>query len=72
LPHFSGSLGCLVKEVMMNSADQTSWSLEAVQQLIALARERVPVSVMSLKLKRPVPAIHAKLAELGISPPVET
>jgi hypothetical protein len=55
----------------MNNVDETHWSYEAVQQLIALAKERVPVSVMSLKLKRPVPAVRAKLAELGISPTVE-
>jgi hypothetical protein len=55
----------------MNNADETRWSYEAVQQLIALAKERVPVSVMSLKLKRPLPAVQAKLAELGISTPVE-
>jgi hypothetical protein len=55
----------------MHSADETRWTFEAVQQLISLAKERVPVSVMCLKLKRPVPAIRAKLAELGISPVAE-
>jgi hypothetical protein len=55
----------------MSNPDENHWSYEAVQQLIALARERVPVSIMSLKLKRPPPVIHAKLAELGISPPAE-
>ena len=55
----------------MHNADETRWSYEAVRLLIALAKERVPVSVMSLKLKRPLPAVHAKLAELGIAPPVE-
>jgi hypothetical protein len=56
----------------MNSADETRWTFEAVQELIALARERVPVSIMCLKLKRPDPAIRAKLAELGISPAAES
>jgi hypothetical protein len=50
----------------MNFADETRWSFEAVQQLVAMARERVPVSVISLKLKRPEPAVRAKLAELGV------
>jgi len=49
----------------------TGWTLETVQQLKAMAQEGVPATVMSLKLKRPVTAIHAKLAELGITPVAE-
>lgn len=45
------------------------WTLEAVQQLTELAREGVPVPVISLKLKRSIGSIHAKLAELGLSAP---
>ena len=50
------------------AANNTAWTLETVQELRTLARERVPVSVMSLKLKRPIEVISAKLAELGITP----
>lgn len=49
----------------------TNWSLDAVQSLRSMAREGVPVSVISLRLKRPVDAVSAKLAELGITPKVE-
>lgn len=54
----------------MNSSE-TNWTFEAVQSLVALAREGVPVSVISLKLKRPVTEIRAKLDELGVTPPAE-
>ena len=32
-------------------------------------RERVPVLVISLKLKRSIASIHAKLAEVGLTAP---
>jgi hypothetical protein len=44
------------------------WTLEAVQELIALAREGIPASVISLKLKRSIATVHAKLVELGVTP----
>ncbi|MFY9294126.1 MAG: hypothetical protein WAP03_26065 [Methylorubrum rhodinum] len=50
---------------------ETNWSLDAVQTLRSLAREGMPVSVISLRLKRPVEAVSAKLAELGITPKIE-
>jgi hypothetical protein len=50
------------------SADR-AWTLEAVQELVALAREGVSVPVISLKLQRSISAIHAKLAELGLTAP---
>ncbi len=50
---------------------ETNWSLDAVQSLRSMAREGVPVSVISLRLKRPVDAVCAKLAELGITPKAE-
>jgi hypothetical protein len=56
----------------MNPADEARWTFEAVQQLIALAKERLPVSVISLKLKRPEPAVRTKLAELGITSATES
>ncbi len=50
---------------------ETNWSLDAVQSLRSMARDGHPVSVISLRLKRPVEAVSAKLAELGITPKVE-
>lgn len=50
---------------------ESHWSYEAVQSLISLAREGVPVSVISLKLKRSVTEVRAKLNDLGITPPAE-
>ncbi|ACL60316.1 hypothetical protein [Methylobacterium nodulans] len=55
----------------MSETVEAGWTLETVQQLRTMAREGVPPSVMSLKLKRSVAAIHAKLAELGITPAAE-
>ena len=49
--------------------DQTAgWTVESVQELTKLAREKVPVATISLKLKRPITAVRAKLAEIGITP----
>lgn len=46
---------------------QQGWTLDAIQQLREMARERIPVTTMSLKLKRPVEAVRAKLAEIGLT-----
>lgn len=54
------------------TADASSWTFDAVRQLTEMARERIPVSVISLKLKRPIESVSAKLAELGITPAAET
>lgn len=53
----------------MNAMLETSraWSLESVRQLLELARERVPASIISLKLKRSEREIHAKASELGVA-----
>ena len=53
----------------MDSFADRPWKLEAVQQLRELAREGVPVPLISLKLKRSIAAIHAKLTELGLTAP---
>ena len=53
----------------MDTSADCAWTLEAVQQLTELAREGVPVPIISLKLKRSVASIHAKLAELGLTAP---
>ncbi len=57
---------------LFDATQDRPWTIKAVQQLLELAREQVPVSVMSLKLCRSVGAIHAKLAELGATPGRET
>ena len=62
----------ITEATLMSENIEAGWTLETVQQLKAMAREGVPASVRSLKLKRPVTAIHAKLAELGITPTAET
>jgi hypothetical protein len=43
------------------------WTLEAVDEIVKLAREGVPVSVISMKLGRDVADVEAKLTELGIT-----
>ncbi|WP_200937406.1 hypothetical protein [Methylobacterium sp. Leaf112] len=53
------------------ATDETAWTLEKVQELRSLAQERVPISVISLRLKRPIETVSAKLAELGITPAPE-
>lgn len=46
---------------------QQGWTLETVQQLKQMAKDRIPVETISLKLKRPVDQVRAKLAELGVT-----
>ena len=53
----------------MDTTADRPWTLEAVQQLRELAREGVPVSVISLKLMRSIALIHTKLTELGLTAP---
>jgi hypothetical protein len=57
----------------MSDLDTTAtraWTIEAVQQLVVeLAREGVPVPVISLKLKRSITAVREKLAEIGVRAP---
>ena len=56
----------------MSDLDPTAtraWTFEAVQQLIELAREGVPIPVISLKLKRSITVVREKLAELGLKAP---
>jgi hypothetical protein len=50
------------------SADRP-WTAEAVHELKELAREKVPAHVISLKLKRSLASVQAKLAELGLTVP---
>ena len=53
----------------IGSGAERPWTVEAVQELVSLAREGVPAEVISLKLKRSVLAVRGKLAELGVSTP---
>ena len=55
----------------LDSAADRPWTLEAVHRLRELAREGVPVTVISLKLKRSVVSVRAKLAALGLNAPEE-
>jgi hypothetical protein len=55
-------------EVFMNPTG-SHWTYEAVQALIALVRKGVPASVISLKLKRPIAEVRAKIDDLGLTPP---
>jgi hypothetical protein len=49
----------------VNSHDRP-WSYEDVQNLRQLVNEGVTDSVISLKMKRSIADIHAKLSELGL------
>lgn len=53
------------------ASESRPWTYEQVQELIALARENVPASVISMKMKRSQSDVHAKLSELGLSVPPE-
>ncbi len=70
-PHFEETLTLHAKEVCAMNSFNASWSYEAVQALLALAREGVPVPVISLKLKRSVTEVRAKLDDLGVTPAAE-
>ena len=50
---------------------ESYWSYEAVQALISLIREGAPASVISLKLKRSITDVRAKINDLGLTPPAE-
>jgi hypothetical protein len=53
---------------MNDALDQTRpWTVENVQELRALAREKVPASLISLRLRRSQTDVHAKAAELGVA-----
>lgn len=58
-------------EAMMN-ANGPHWTLEAVQALRALVKDGAPASLISLKLKRSVAEVRAKISELGLTPAADT
>ena len=53
---------------MNDAIEQTrAWSVENVQDLQNLARERVPANVIALRLRRSQQDVRAKATELGLS-----
>jgi hypothetical protein len=70
-PHFKATLTDQRLEVSAMNSSSGSWSYEAVQTLLTLAREGTPVSVISLKLKRSITEVRAKLDDLGVTPTAE-
>ncbi|MGO4573226.1 hypothetical protein [Microvirga sp. 2TAF3] len=54
------------------NATGPNWSLEETHTLVSLAKEGMPVSVISLKLKRSLAEVLTKLNDLGLAPPVES
>jgi hypothetical protein len=70
-PHLRLTFADHVPQEVSAMNSEANWSFEAVQSLVALAREGVPVSVISLKLKRSITDVRAKLSDLGITPPAE-
>jgi hypothetical protein len=72
LPQLRSKLRSLSEEMRPMNDAGTPWSYEAVQALLSLAKEGTPVSVISLKLKRSVMDVRAKLSDLGVTPVAET
>jgi hypothetical protein len=52
----------------LDTSAERPWTVEAVHELVELVREGVSPSVISLKLKRSLTSVEAKLAELGLTP----
>ncbi len=71
LPHLKATLPGHPLEVSAMNSSGGSWSYESVQALLTLAREGMPVSVISLKLKRSITEVRAKLDDLGVTPAAE-
>jgi hypothetical protein len=67
-PHLKATLATRAKGGIRMNSFAGHWNYESVQALLALAREGVPVSVISLKLKRSVTEVRAKLDDLGVTP----
>jgi len=52
---------------MAETVQDRGWSLENVQELQELVREKVPASVISMRLRRSQEEVHAKASELGLT-----
>jgi hypothetical protein len=70
-PHLKATLPIHRLEVSAMNSSGGSWSYESVQALLTLAREGIPVPVISLKLKRSITEVRAKLDDLGVTPAAE-
>jgi hypothetical protein len=70
-PHLKATLPVHRSEVSTMNSSGGSWTYESVQALLTLAREGIPVSVISLKLKRSITEVRAKLDDLGVTPAAE-
>ena len=70
-PHLKATLEDHRLEISAMTSSGGSWSYESVQALLTLAREGIPVSVISLKLKRSITEVRAKLDDLGVTPTAE-
>ncbi|MFL1875821.1 hypothetical protein ACIKT0_11590 [Hansschlegelia beijingensis] len=52
---------------MNDSVEQDHrWTLENVQQLQELAREKAPAGLIAMRLRRSQSDVHAKASELGL------
>jgi hypothetical protein len=52
---------------MAEVKEDRGWTVENVQELKELIREKVPASVISLRLRRSQEDVHAKASELGMT-----
>ncbi len=52
---------------MAEVSEDRPWTAENVQQLQELVREKVPASLIALRLRRDQSDIHAKASELGLT-----
>lgn len=52
---------------MAETQPDRGWTVENVQQLQELIREKVPASVISMRLRRSQSDVHAKASELGMT-----
>lgn len=56
---------------MAEVSEDRGWTAENVRQLQELVREKVPASLISLRLRRSQEDVHAKASELGLALPSE-
>ena len=51
----------------MDESTRIGWTAEAVHQLTELAHKGVPAYMISMRLKRPIEMVTAKLSELRLT-----
>jgi hypothetical protein len=52
---------------MSEVSQDRPWTPESVQQLQELIREKVPASLISMRLRRDQSDVHAKASQLGLT-----